>query len=909
MTRSRTGLSGAGLLFAVVLSLAAARPAAAQVIYPPKPEKYDAHIRYRIRADQDGRVRQFRALSAYLDKLGFALTPREDSDLDAFDPAAEFLSGTIPAANGLKILGDPLVQTVLLIPGGMMLGEDANKPVQVRLGIATGFHPKEQRVMHEQVVRHLGFLGFREAIAYDSAGFTLVRGALPTGNLFRLLRDLRFQPAGWFLTAVPTDYLPSPFRDVLPVRFVEVLPDLPAPAAAAAAPPAAPPGDAAAASPALFKLTTDLRSVLADPAAREKELRADVILENNPTSALTWQTVRNNIRQGADGLTVEGLVGAVVTVRVAKASELERLATLAEVRTIRLTRAGIETARPAAAGATAVNPADLVKTSRVANLHGMNYTGEGVRVVVLATEFPGLDALVGQQLPATTRFLDLTAELNPELVPAPVAADRVGTGTAAALAAVAAAPRADLVLIRVSPTAFHQLMTVARAVTGDPNSSEALQSRSLELILRGNVLENRRTVVTQEYRAAFATLRDEEKETARRAAAVAAFNQLNADEAQFKNTVERFARIKYGLESLRGAGVVVNTLVWDAGFPQDGLSELSRLLDDKFTSKAVQSALRAYKLPPVPVWVQAASTAVGQVWAGAYLDPEGDGVMAFAPPTTPLPAGRWTRELNFLSFTAADGTPATAAPAGSKFRLTVQWREPQDPDGHLPREPVFPLDLVLLRQLDPEGKVVASDEFAEVGRSTGIPVRLMRTFGSCTYEQSLEVMLPADGVYAVRVEGKTGYEYQLPHMRQKMELYPRLSLDSSDDPSASKGRLRFATFSSPNAGVGIPGDSPAAITIGTTGKGENLTGVGPNVALRIKPDLLVPGTIATAGTTLTGTATGAGFVGGTAASLLSAGVRVADLTRTVGIAPGQPLVLPMEWLNTVNPRAQGRRER
>jgi hypothetical protein len=144
MTRPRSGSARlAGL--AAALLLASAGPASAQVAYPPSPDKYGAHIRYRIRADRDERIRQYRAMTAFLDKLGFVPAPREDADLDIFDPTAERLDGTVPAANAARLLQDPRVQTVLLVPAGSPLPDDARKPVQVRIAIPSGLGRTEQR--------------------------------------------------------------------------------------------------------------------------------------------------------------------------------------------------------------------------------------------------------------------------------------------------------------------------------------------------------------------------------------------------------------------------------------------------------------------------------------------------------------------------------------------------------------------------------------------------------------------------------------------------------------------------------------------------------------------------------------------------------------------------------------------
>ena len=117
-----------------------------------------------------------------------------------------------------------------------------------------------------------------------------------------------------------------------------------------------------------------------------------------------------------------------------------------------------------------------------------------------------------------------------------------------------------------------------------------MQSRSEELIRAAEVLGVRRTAVTDQYRRAFATLSDEPAAVKARQEARAALDQLTADERAYNSAVERFTALKAAVDSLRGTAVVVNTLVWDAGFPQDGLSELGRLLEARFQPRQARSA-------------------------------------------------------------------------------------------------------------------------------------------------------------------------------------------------------------------------------------------------------------------------------------------------------------------------------
>ena len=75
----------------------------AQVVYPTKPDSYDVEFRYRIRTDRDERIRQYRSMTAELDKLGFVPTRFPNDDLEIIDPLAEVKSGTIPAKNAAAL--------------------------------------------------------------------------------------------------------------------------------------------------------------------------------------------------------------------------------------------------------------------------------------------------------------------------------------------------------------------------------------------------------------------------------------------------------------------------------------------------------------------------------------------------------------------------------------------------------------------------------------------------------------------------------------------------------------------------------------------------------------------------------------------------------------------------------------
>ena len=182
-------------------------------------------MRYYIQADRNERVLQFEAMTKYLGGLGFKETETDESDLAPFDPAAQYLLGTVPSKTSRDLLGDRRVQTVLLTPAGFKLPDDATAPVRVLIELA---RTRDQLKLSNQTEIALAKLGFKKDVGFDTRKFTVLRGTVPTGNLTKFLRDLRYQPAGWFLPEADselfarlpdgtlTTQLVKPFGDVVP---------------------------------------------------------------------------------------------------------------------------------------------------------------------------------------------------------------------------------------------------------------------------------------------------------------------------------------------------------------------------------------------------------------------------------------------------------------------------------------------------------------------------------------------------------------------------------------------------------------------------------------------------------------------------------------------------------------------
>src|SRR5204863_9450581 len=127
-----------------------------------------------------------------------------------------------------------------------------------------------------------------------------------------------------------------------------------------------------------------------------------------------------------------------------------------------------------------------------------------------------------------------------------------------------------------------------------------------------------------------ANLSDDEGPARRREAAQQAAARLQADEQALRAKATRFVALRAALDRLAGTAVVVNTLVWEDGYPHDGLSALSRLIAERFITRPTRTTLTAERFGAPPVWVQAGSDSVGSVWAGPFLDADGNGVMEFA---------------------------------------------------------------------------------------------------------------------------------------------------------------------------------------------------------------------------------------------------------------------------------------
>jgi hypothetical protein len=769
----------------------------AQPATPPPPKEYQVQLRYRIASTRNARLAQFFALTRYLESIGFKKDPGPDTEAE--DPEQTRMTGTITSAKVRKILADPHVKSLLLIPAGYKLPVEPDKPVKVELELASQLVPERRRQLADQVRPFLEELGFEEAVGYDHRQHTRLKGTIPAGNLDLLLQDLRWQSGGWLAPRVPVAELPAPVADAWPLVVTEVIPE-PAGVAEAKAPPSVAPVPEG--EQHLLKIARDLREM----PPQESPVRIQVFLASAPGEvSRAW---RRELTLAAPDATIEGRLGPLVTLKT-RMDQIPALATLANVVSIRLPRPApmqIMPARPPK-----LTPEEVLRASGVDRLHAQGRRGQGVRVAVIDGDFRGYRQFLGKQLPANTHEIDLTAECDPNIEPKKFLAEDsvIGRGTQCALALALAAPQVDLTLIRIDPETLFQLQEVARYINGERFRSDSLELRREELSGDRDRLEREREQLLAERKLVLDNFGQGKAAVERRQAYFKKQAEFDQREEDITRREERYLKLVGDLRGLKGIGIVACALVWNEGYPVDGSNPLSRYFDEGSFCSAT--------------WFQAAGDDHGQVWAGTFRDEDGNRVMEFAAPGERLPPDRWTSELNFLGWRQFSGPVVPEVPK-AKLRVAVQWREPHDPtlsrEGEdVYRAPLADLRLLILRQRDPTGTKLPADDMEMVARSVYLPLRIDHHPETAMYEQTVEFTIDLPGRYALRVEGQVPKSIQpasvpvLPASQKLWELAPRISISTL---SGDGGQAIFLDYASELGSIGTPADAHLVTSVGAT---------------------------------------------------------------------------------------------
>ncbi|MFO0844547.1 MAG: hypothetical protein U0797_19480 [Gemmataceae bacterium] len=776
---------------------------------PSAPDAYHARIRLDISAYGSERVPHYRELMQALGQAGFVRDPDEVvADDEPVNPKATRLSGTLPSKGVEAVLNLRHVRSLLLYPKGAKLPEKDQR-VRVDMRLPSGYLPQTQLAVARQAAAVLAKdAGFVEAVGYDRRGGARLVGSMPADQLDKLVEDVRKLPSA--------EAAGSPLRGISPIRLTVVRPDWPVPSAFPPAP-TVPPKE--------VKFTPDLRALLAGGDAG-KQARLEVVLGWTPEKGdRSWQ----RLIEQADAV-VEGRVGPLVTVLGVPKDVAPRLAEMNEVAHVRLPRSG----RHVVAGE--APPAwEPVKASGLVKIHAMGRKGQGSRVALVSDDFAGWEKLGGAK--DQIKLVDLTAERNRDLRPDPFpTSGGEGYGTRCARALLRAAPESELTLVRIDATAPYMLQTAAQAINGEAIRTAHLDRRLTELRADREKLDREREVLVEERRRVLADPVADEEGLKRQAEYRKRRDAFEAEEKAHAGRRDRYFALFGDLQRMKGVRLVASTLVWTDGYPVDGSSALSRYFDDR----PFRAAL----------WFQAAGDTGGQAWSGAFRDEDGNGVLEFAPDRKVLPAGSWSRELNFLGWQPAKGPADRAIPANTRLRITLQWREAHDPTplrlgDDVYREPLSKFELVVVYQPDPDGKSRPADDLDVVATTVGPPARLNQTLNSATYEHLIDLDVSKPGRYAVFVRGtlpgsiQAPGENSLPANRKTGEVRPRLFVQTL----RGAGRALWADFATRQAALGMPADAHRVLAVGAAddaGKPRDASAGGSpaGLALLKKPDVL-----------------------------------------------------------------------
>ena len=892
--------------------------APAQPAAPPPPSHYQVALRYRIIAARDQHVILYDRLVAHLRGLNFEFQPPLDQrpETDRIDPSKNEFRGRLAAAHVAKLRDNPQVAGLLLVPDGFKLPDAPEHPVRVRLELTGGLPMDRQRELAEQTKLLLAAMGFKEAAGYDhrdASGrpFTKLMGTLPKSQLEVLLKDLRSQPGGWFAARIAPAELPTPLQTVNPIVLTEVLTD-PQPIQDAAEPEGRTPAYLEKIGPGLWEMAND----------KEKEqqvVRLQALFAGDASAAQMRQAVLRVVPAAF----VEGALGSYVTVETS-AGQVKALAAVPEVLELRLPPPARGDVDPVLAGV--IEPAKVLQQSGLADWHRRGRRGQNVRLAVIDTDFRGFEELVKSgKLPATTRLVDLTTERSPDLFPAPYPKGTVlGHGTQCAFAAAVAAPALDLTLVRIPGDEPQQLDELNRYFRGETLSA-TLERRLDELRVASSLLNLQHNQLLKERRLLLDNFRDEEGMRADFGFLGPVYGWIFSEREWHRQRLERQETLEKELaarerrywslvgqiQGLKGIAVVACALTWNDGYPLGGASPLSRALDAP---------------PGGALWFVPAGNTAGQAWTGMFRDTDGNGLMEFAGPSAKLPSGRWTSELNFLAWQPYAGKQSADLPAKTAVHVTLQWREPHDPDYYLRpgeddwyRRSLAGLSLTLLRQRDPEGKTVGSDALDVVARSRFVPRRLDHQPDGTIYEQVLDFVVDKPGRYALRVEqgpitrwlltkveerfffelrpGETTTGVRpvaaptLAGLEKNWELRPRLFVDVSDA-ARLQGRPVLADFATSAGAIGTPGDARSVITVGAAdldGKPQPYSAAGPPPLLDLaaKPTIWAYDALRQGPGGAWGTSLSASFAAGGAAALLSSGLTRAQVAELIRRQHGQ----------------------
>jgi hypothetical protein len=773
-------LLGLGVLAVIAGGMAAPAAEPAHGQGDPK-APYKVSARYRIQAGRIERYRQYQAMLGRLEAAGL----KKDKGWEGEEFYGFTFTGTMPLGGLDALFRDPAVRASVMLPDGYQPPAAGQGTALVRLHLSRDFGAGRQPELMELARAKLKDLKFVEAPAYNHHDHRIMIGRMPLDQLPNLLRDS-------MEVDIPLGLGQEQFKPFTTtvVKVTEVLPEsgdyapLPPPEAAPLVP---------ADKPYWAKISPDLRRKMAT-VGEDKQTsveRVEVLLRSTPPPASTaWMVPFVNPPLYMD---IDGRLGPVVTGRISY-NYLDLLAAQSWVSTIRLPHAASPILPEGYSADTQSKPFRFVSMIQPQDMPRI--TGKVLsqqvgprRVLVVGTDFRGYANFQGKGLPARTMFMDLTAELTPDIQPLPAGDDgkTVGEGTLLAVEYLKTHPAEEVVLARVEPTSPGQVAELAKVLNGGVWNTETIEARRIELNREQIRLENEQFRLQVQRRILQNSFPTERGIDSR-----AAWDKYDAERKKMEGDIDalgerqgRYNQFRRQFRQLRGVRGVLLAMYWAGGYPNlAGNLPVLRYLD--------QDLLRT------AVWTQAVPVRGGQVWTGVFRDFNRDGVMEFAD----LPPAK-RPDLNFLAWLPQGGQRSANLPQGVVVEVTLDWQEAHDPrlfdaEDDPFRQPIAPLQIIVLRQRDPEGKVLPSDIFEEVARTTSWPDRLENAPRWAQYQALLRFQVQQPGRYAIRIEGRAPTS-TLPAgtaelVQERSEIKPKLVIDVADPASRQKGSAVLETF-------------------------------------------------------------------------------------------------------------------
>jgi hypothetical protein len=221
------------------------------------------------------------------------------------------------------------------------------------------------------------------------------------------------------------------------------------------------------------------------------------------------------------------------------------------------------------------------------------------------------------------------------------------------------------------------------------------------------------------------------------------------------------------------------------------------------------------------------------------------------------------------------------------------------------------MHVLVLRQRDPSGTKLASDDFNVVARTEPLPQLIERRPNWATYEHVVEFTVDAPGRFAVRLEGsvpptiRPATVASIPDQERVWEPKGRLFVTAA---GLTTGHVVVADYQPFLGGLGAPGNAKLPRTVGAAdanGKPQpySSSGAPAGQLLLTKPTFLtfdefsLPGVPAGAGAEQA-----TAFATGMMASIMSAGTIESQELKWLQIPPGGVLKVPPVWLEQLERR-------